>query len=351
MDGRDPQGGIRHPFAAPPEAGQVTEIAQGVLWARLPLPMALDHVNVYILDDGDAWTVFDTGLDTARARDLWQALLSGPLRGKPVQRVIVSHHHPDHIGLAGWFQAQGAALWTTRTAWLFARMLTLDAQDLPPPEMLEFWRRAGMDPQVFEARRTAKPFNFRDTVAPLPLGFCTVQAGDVLRAGGRDWDVRLGHGHAPDQITLWSRDCNLVLGADQLLPGISPVLGVYATEPEADPVADWMQSCAALAEVARPEHLVLPGHKLPFTGLPLRLAQKIENHISALDRLEAHLASPRVAGDCFAPLFRRKVTEATYGLALAETVAHLNHLRAAGRVTRRLGPDGAWLWQAVSRDL
>ena len=165
-----------------------------------------------------------------------------------------------------------------------------------------------------------------------------------MRAGGRDWEVRLGQGHAPDQVTLWSRDCNLVLGADQLLPSISPNLGVYATEPTADPVAEWLQSCAQFQTIARDDHLVLPGHKLPFTGLPMRLRQKIDNHHGALARLLDHLTEPRRASECFAPLFKRKITEGTYGLALVEAVAHLNHLERRGQVRRSMGPDGAWLW-------
>lgn len=347
MDG-DGTSGLRYPFADPPPEGAVIEIAEGVFWARLPLPMALDHVNVYILDDGDGWTVFDTGFDTARSRGIWVKLLAGPLRGKQVRRVIASHHHPDHIGLAGWFQAGAAELWTSRTAWLFARMLVLDAQDRPLPETLEFWRRAGMDPAFLEKRRNERPFNFCDVVAPLPLGFHQLREGAVFRAAGRDWDVRLGQGHAPDQVTLWSRDCPLVLGADQLLPSISPNLGVYATEPEADPVADWLASCARFQDVARPDHLVLPGHKLPFTGLPLRLRQKTDNHHGALRRLMAHLDRPRRASECFVPLFKREITESVYGLALVEAVAHLNHLVAIGRAQRCADPGGVWTWQASS---
>ncbi|MGY6547694.1 MAG: MBL fold metallo-hydrolase [Roseinatronobacter sp.] len=336
---------VRHPFERPPDEGCILEIADGVLWARLPLPMALDHVNVYILDDGDGWTVFDTGLDTSRNRGIWVKLLAGPLRGKQVRRVVVSHHHPDHIGLAGWFQGDAVPLFASRTAWLMARMLVLDVQDRPLPETLAFWRRAGMDPAVFAARIQARPFNFCDTVAPLRLGFHQLREGDTLRAGGRIWDVRLGQGHAPDHVTLWSRDCPLVLGGDQFLPGISPNLGVYATEPEADPVADWLDSCARFLTVARSDHLVLPGHKLPFTGLPDRLQQKIDNHRSALVRLLAHLSVPRRATDCFAPLFRREVTPDTYTLALGEAVAHLNHLVATGRAQCVDGPEGAALWQ------
>lgn len=339
--------GIRFPHETPPDEGSVTEIAQGVFWARLPLPMALDHVNVYILDEGDHWTIFDAGLDTTRNRGIWVKLLAGPLRGKPVGRVIVSHHHPDHIGLAGWFQAGGASLWTSRTAWLFARMLVLDAQETPLPETVAFWRKSGMDAEMLSSRSASRPFNFCDVVAPLPLGFHRLDEGQTLRAGGRDWDVRLGQGHAPDQVTLWSRDCPLVLGADQLLPGISPNLGVYATEPEADPVAEWLASCARFQDIARADHLVLPGHKLPFTGLPLRLRQKVDNHHGALRRLLAHLTEPRRASECFAPLFKREIDEGTYGLALVEAVAHLNHLVAQGQALRSDGADGAWRWQVI----
>ena len=340
--------GLRYPFETPPDEGCVTEIAEGVLWARLPLPMALDHVNVYALDEGDHWTIFDSGLDTPRNRGIWVKLVAGPLRGKAVRRVIASHHHPDHIGLAGWFQADGASLWTSRTAWLFARMLVLDAQETPLPETLDFWQRAGMEADILASRTASRPFNFCDVVAPLPLGFHRLNEGQVIRTAGRDWDVRLGQGHAPDQVTLWSRDCPLVLGADQLLPGISPNLGVYATEPEADPVAEWLTSCARFQEIAREDHLVLPGHKLPFTGLPLRLRQKIDNHHGALARLLAHLDTPRRGSDCFAPLFKRAITEGTYGLALVESVAHLNHLVALGQAERWLDADGAWRWRKLA---
>ncbi len=337
---------IRYPVETPPEFGAPSEIAEGVQWLRLPLPMALDHVNCFVLDDGDGWTLVDTGFDTKKTRGLWQAALNGPLAAKPVRRVIVTHHHPDHIGLAGWFQTEfGAELVTTRTAWLTARMLVLDEHDRPKPETLAFWRAAGMAAQIYEKRLNERPFNFADIVTPLPLGFSRIREGDTLTAGCRRWIVRIGEGHAPEQATLWSEDGELVLGADQLLPSISPNLGVYATEPEADPVAEWLTSCERLADHATERQLVLPGHKLPFTGLPTRLQQLIGNHHGALSRLLDHLDRPRTAADCFLPLFKREIGEAAYGLALVESVAHLNHLFQQGKVTRTRREDGAWLWQ------
>jgi len=339
--------GIRYPFEAPPEPGAAVEVAEGVLWMRMPLPMALDHVNVYALDDGDGWTVIDTGFSAPRSRALWETLLAGPLKGKPVRRVLVTHHHPDHVGLAGWFQERGAELLTTRTAWLFARMLTLDEADRPPPAELAYWRRCGMAADTFDRRAKARPFNFCDFVWPMPLGFTRIQQDDRLEIGGRTWDVHIGDGHAPEHATLWSRDDNLVLAGDQILSTISSNLGVYATEPEADPVAEWLESCERLSELARPEHLVLGGHKLPFTGLPFRMAQLIENHHSALDRLHGFLAEPKAAAACFPALFKRRIGEAEYGLALVEAMAHCLHLWHAGRVTREIREDGAWIWQAA----
>ncbi|MGH1372997.1 MBL fold metallo-hydrolase [Planktotalea sp.] len=336
---------LRYPWETPPSGIEAIEVAQGVLWMRLPLPMKLDHVNVYALDEGESWTIVDTGFDSRKTRAIWADLIAGPLGGKPISRVLVTHHHPDHIGLAGWFQSEhGAQLWTTRTAWLMGRMLQLDTQDAPTPESIEFWRSAGMDPDILAERSNERPFNFSDVVAPLPLGYRRIKQGDTIRVGGRDWDVHMGNGHAPEHATLWSRDDNLVIAGDQILSSISSNIGVYATEPDADPVADWLEACERLNTLARADHLVLGGHKLPFTGLPTRMRQLIDNHHGALKRLEQHLETPSTAGECFAPLFKRKIGPAEYGLALVESIAHVQHLYFEGRATREKRDDGAWVY-------
>lgn len=335
---------IRYPWDDRiPAEGEAIEVADGILWMRLPLPMKLDHVNVYALEDGDGWTIIDTGFHSKRGVAIWETLLAGPLGGKPVHRVIVTHHHPDHIGMAGWFLAQDAELITTRTAWLMARMAVLDDQPVPTPEALLFYKRSGMPDDIYAKRAADRPFNFSDCVLPIPPGYTRIREGDTLTIGARDWHVRIGNGHAPEHATLWAGD--IVLGGDQLLPSISPNLGVYPNEPMADPVSDWIEACERLLGYATDTQLVLPGHKLPFTGLPFRLTQLIENHHSALGRLSEFLADPKTAHECFAPLFKRKIGDGEYGLALVEAVAHCNHLYVAGQTTRILDDAGAYRYQ------
>jgi glyoxylase-like metal-dependent hydrolase (beta-lactamase superfamily II) len=335
---------IRYPWDDRiPAEDEAIEVADGILWLRLPLPMKLDHVNVYALEDGDGWTVVDTGFYSKRGVAIWEKLMAGPLGGKPVRRVVVTHHHPDHIGMAGWFMAQGAELVTTRTAWLMARMSVLDVQPVPTPEAMLFYKRSGMPDDIYEKRVIDRPFNFADCVSPIPQGFTRIREGDTLTIGGRDWDIRIGNGHAPEHATLWSG--NIVLGGDQLLPSISPNLGVYPNEPMADPVSDWLEACERLLTHAADDQLVLPGHKLPFTGLPFRLTNLIENHHSALKRLSEFLETPKTAHECFLPLFKRSINGGEYGLALVEAVAHCNHLYVAGHTTRIVDDKGAYRYQ------
>ncbi len=332
---------LTFPWEEPPAPGELREVAEGILWLRLPLPMALDHVNIYLLDEGDGWTAVDTGLDWKKARAAWEAALAGPLAGKPVTRVLLTHHHPDHIGLLGWFAEHGAEVLATRTAWLMGRMLTLDRTEKYGPAHIDFRRKAGVVGAALEAYAAEKPFNFADCVAPVPLGFTGLHEGQEIRLGGRDWTVRLGSGHAPDHATLWSGET--VLTGDQVIPGISPNIGVYPTEPDADPLAEWLESCERLMAFATPGQLALPGHKLPFRGLPFRLESQIENHLSALDRIrDALTRSEPTAVELMPAIFKREIGGSQHGLALVEAVAHMNHLWRTGEAMRRLDEHGSW---------
>jgi glyoxylase-like metal-dependent hydrolase (beta-lactamase superfamily II) len=344
--------GVTFPFDTVPRAGEALEVADGVLWMRIPLPMRPDHVNVYAIEDDGGWAIVDTGHGIPRVREVWGALLAGPLGGRPVRRVFVTHHHPDHVGNAGWFQSDhGAELWTTRTAWLFARMLRLDEQPLPPDALLRYWRAAGMAQDIFADRQAARPMNFADVLAPMPLGFRRIAQGEEIGIGGRVWRVEIGDGHAPEHATLWSTDGKVVIVGDQVLPTITSNLGVYATEPDADPVGDWIATCRRLLPLADPDRIALPGHQKPFRGLDARLRQLIDHQTSALAQLAAFLREPRTACDCFAVLYGRRIGASEYGLALGEAVGHLNHLLSRGSVTRETTAEGVWLWRSTGDDI
>ncbi len=329
-----------------PAHGAAVRVADGILWARLPLPMAgLEHVNLYALDDGPAWTLVDTGLDWAAGRAALDALLAGPLGGKPVARVILTHHHPDHVGLLGHLAGRGADVLASRIAWLMARMLTLDPQDRPTPEQIAFRRRAGVTGAALAAYAAERPFNFADCVAPMPLGYRALEEGDRIEAGGRAWRVRLDDGHAPAHATLWSEDGEVLLAGDHVLPTISPNIGVYPTEPEADPLGGYLESLTRFAGLEA-DPLVLPGHGRPFRGLAGRLVALVAEHESALGRIEALLRDgERTALGLFDAIYGRPIPETETGLALVEAVAHVNRLHRAGRISRREGAEGEWLWR------
>lgn len=340
MNAPDLAAGLTHPWDTPPRPGTVIEVAEKILWARLPLPMKLDHVNIYALDDGDGWTLIDTGLNWKRGVEEVDALLAGPLAEKPVKRVLMTHSHPDHLGLVGRFADAGAEVIASRTAWFQGRMMTLDRHERHPAENIAFRKRAGLAGEALNAYAEEKPFNFADCVARIPLGFTRVKEGDRFRAAGRNWQVRMGEGHANEHVTLWSDD--ILIAGDQVLPGISPNIGVYPTEPEANPLAGWLETCKRFGDLGK-DPLVLPGHKLPFRGLDFRLRMLIENHVAAFDRIETALDNgPLTAIGMMPAIFRREIDASQFGLALVEAVAHANYLYQAQRITRRMNSNGAW---------
>ncbi|MCY4542644.1 MAG: MBL fold metallo-hydrolase [Rhodobacteraceae bacterium] len=336
---------VREAFRERPSDCHPVEVEPGILWFQMPLPMALDHVNVYALRDEDGWTIIDTGFDTGRTRAIWGRIEQGVLAGSPIARIVLTHHHPDHVGLAGFFKSRfGARILSTRVAWLTARMLVLDMQEKPVEEALAFYRMAGMEPRMYERKRHERPFNFSDCVHSIPPGFERLNEGDCIRMGGHDWMVRIGHGHAPAHATFWRRDGRMVIGGDQFLADITSNIGVHPTEPKANPLKEWFASCYRFQTIADNDLLVLPGHKMPFVGLKSRLGELIGHHRRVVALLEHELATPKLATDVFGVLFGRDIPEGEYGFALSESIAHLNFLHDLGRVRKIAGPNDATLW-------
>ncbi|HEY6916060.1 MAG TPA: MBL fold metallo-hydrolase [Allosphingosinicella sp.] len=309
-------------------------IADGIGWARLPVPGSLKHINIWLLEDAGGIAVVDTGLAIPAAREAWEALFAGPLAGKTITRIVVTHFHPDHIGLAGWLcERFGAPLWMTREEWLFARMLAADVRDAPPAEALAFWRMAGWDEARIAAEAAKGWGRFSAAISPVPVSFVRMREGDVLRIGGRHWRVVTGSGHCPEHACLVDDAAKVMIAGDQVLPRITSNVSLSLSEPEADPLGDWLGSIARLRALPG-DLLVLPSHGEPFTGLHARLDALARGHGERLDALHRHLAEPRRAVDCFSVLFGRQIGDDVIGLATGEALAHLRRLEVEGRAAR-----------------
>jgi glyoxylase-like metal-dependent hydrolase (beta-lactamase superfamily II) len=339
-------GEIAYPFDRRPEPGEAMAVADGVYWLRMPLPFALDHINLWLLDDGDGWTIIDTGIALDETRDLWEEIFRTSLNGKPVRRVLVTHFHPDHMGLAGWLTERWSApLWTTRSEWLFARMLSLDTSDDMIERQVDFYRSAGCAQSFLESVRTRGPAYAR-RVSPIPPAFRRIGDGDVIAIGDRRWHVLVGRGHAPEHACLHCPDLGLLISGDQVLPRISPNVGVYAAEPEAEPLSEFLASLDGL-RIVPDSTLVLPSHNTPFTGLHRRLTQLAEHHEQRLDDLVAALDGQKSAMEVARVLFRRPLDDHQMGFAIGETLSHLHLLRARGLVERITDTDGIYRYAAV----
>lgn len=332
---------LSFPFAAPPPEGGVTQVAPGVLWLRMPLPFALDHVNLWLLRDGPGWAVVDTGIASNRTRAIWEAVFERHLGGLPITRVVVTHFHPDHLGLAGWITERfGAGLWMTRTEWLLGRLLSLDGG----PDLLaanrRFYGEAGLGPDQLAALEE-RGHAFPKGVPSVPASFTRLRDGDVVRIGDQDWHVTTAGGHAPEHACLTCPDLGLFIAGDMVLPRISPNVSVWPSEPDADPLADFLEGLARLRAGQDDGLLVLPSHGLPFHGLHARIGQLVAHH---RERLEETVAAcrerPASVAELTAVLFRRRMDAHQLSFAVGEALAHLNHLWRQGRLARERDPAG-----------
>lgn len=307
---------------------------------RLPLPFALNHVNVWLLDDGAGWAIVDTGYGDEVTRAIWSRVLAG----RPVTRLIVTHFHPDHAGLAGWLAAAtGAPLSMSRTEWLMTRWLAQDVSEQLLDAADAYYAAAGLGAGLREKLR-ARGNAYRRGVGLPPASFLRLQAGDEVAIGGESWRVIVGEGHAPEQVTLYSAERRLLIAADQLLPRITPVVGAWPTQPDADALGEFRHSLDRYDDLPD-DTMVLPSHDRPYRGLHARRRQLALHHVERLDRVADLCRAPASTARVMTGLFPRALDLHQTGFALAETQAHLNRLRAEGRVARPL-ESGVWQWRA-----
>lgn len=324
--------GPEYPLEFRPEIGEVREAAPGVLWLRLPLPFMLQHINVWLLRDGEGWALVDTGLYTQTTREVWDDILQQRL-GAPLTRVIVTHLHPDHAGCAGWLTERfDIPLYMTAEEYELCRLLIADTGQPVPPGALDFYAAAGLDDSALQ-RYTEHFGMFGRVVAPLPDEFEPLSDGMLMRIGDEDWEIVEGRGHSPRHACLWNRDRRLLIAGDQVLPTISSNVSVYPREPDADPLQLWFESLQRLERRVDPAALVLPAHGKPFLGLVARLRQLAQEHQEGLQRLRKLCRQPQRAVDVFPALFKARITGQNLVMATGEAVAHLNHLVKRGEMS------------------
>jgi len=330
-------------FDAIPAHGDVLPVAPGVLWLRMPLNLTgLSHINLWLIEDDGGYAAVDTGMNTEVIRLCWDKVLTHALGGKPITRVICTHYHPDHMGLAGWLcERFGAPLYMTRREWLQGRVFWLDAQAQPPEFVVEYYRLLGFTEEALREVRSRGYSHFRDSVWKPPGQLARIRDGDVLTIGGRGFRVVVGYGHAPEHACLFSAELNLMFSGDQILPRITPHIGVYAPEPEANPLQEYLDSLDTFRPLPA-DLLVLPAHNEPFRGLHARLDDLRQHHAHRLNLLEEMTAEPKRVASTLKALYGRQLRPHETYLGFAESLAHLNCLRAQGRVTRELADDGVW---------
>lgn len=326
---------IDYAFEQRPADGELMQVAEGVYWLRMPLPFVLNHINLWVLEDGPGRVLVDTGIASPEVREVWQHVLAGLEPDKPVTKLIVTHLHPDHIGLAGWLcDSLNVPLLMTREEYLAARMLAADHP--PPPEVaLDFYAQAGLTPD--QLAMYGKRFGrYGNLLSDLPESYYRIKDGDRLTINGRRWEVVVGRGHSPEHACLFCPDLNVLIAGDQALPTISPNVSVWPTEPAADPLEEWLASCAELPGRVPEDTLVLPSHGRPFHGLRRRLTTITQEHEAGLQKVIALCKEPQRVVDVFPALFRGRITDTNLIMATGESMAHLNYLerRGALQVTR-----------------
>jgi glyoxylase-like metal-dependent hydrolase (beta-lactamase superfamily II) len=338
-----PERPLEFPFAAPSAPGTATRIADGIDWIRMPLPFALDHINLWLLEGGDGVTIVDCGYGDAASRALWEAHVATTLRARRPCRIVVTHCHPDHVGNAAWLSARfDLPVGMTHAEFLTAHALCGGHSGHGHDAIVALFAQHGLAGERL-AGLSGRGNHYRRGAPEIPAAFTRIRDGEATPAGGRLWRVIEGHGHSPEHASLYSAAAGVLISGDMLLPNISTNIGIWAIEPDADTLARFLDSLGAF-EALPDDTLVLPSHGRPFRGIARRVAELRAHHAARLDEL---LAAARAAGgpisacDLIPVLFRRELDLQQVFFAMGEAVAHLNHLWHAGRLTRHVGPGGA----------
>jgi glyoxylase-like metal-dependent hydrolase (beta-lactamase superfamily II) len=310
----------------------------------MPLPFALDHINLWLLDDEverrKGYALVDCGAGTDATRAAWEQVIAGAMAGAPLLRVFATHCHPDHVGLSGWLcERFGAPFWTSAAEFGFARMMAAALPGVDGPSAIPHFQRHGLvDAALLEQMRSRKNY-YPSLVPAVPASYTRLQDGQQVAIGGRSWRVITGFGHSPEHVSLYAEEGKILISGDMVLPRISTNVSVFAVEPEGDPLTQYLTSLDKFAGLPD-DTLVLPSHGKPFRGLHVRIQQLREHHVARLEEVRAACTVPRSAVDIVPLMFRRPLDAHQLSFAAGEALAHLHKLWYDGILRRVTGGDG-----------
>jgi glyoxylase-like metal-dependent hydrolase (beta-lactamase superfamily II) len=326
---------LQYPFPEVPAPGTTLAVAPGIHWLSMPLPFQLDHINLWLVEEEDGWTVIDTGIGNAQTRSLWEQIL----QNKAVKRVIVTHYHPDHAGNAAWLcQRYGVELWMTQGEYLTAHAVRSSTAGYTTDAVLSVFRKNGLDEQRASGMG-GRGNRYAALVPEFPLSYRRIIEGDQIEIGKHRWRAIVGHGHAPEHLSLYAKNLNTLIAGDMLLSTISTNVSVWSIDPEGDPLRLFLDSIARYRDLPK-DVLVLPSHGKPFRGAHDRVEQLEKHHQDRLGELLESLKKPQSAAELLSVLFRRPLDAHQTFFAMGEAIAHLHYLYYAGRATRARGDDG-----------
>lgn len=330
---------IEYPYSEAPAPAQLRELASGVYWLRMPLPFAPEHINLWLLADGDGWAVVDCGFGTDRTRELWHRIFAVHLGGRPITRVIVTHFHPDHFGLAAWFaQEWQAPVLMTEPEFASAQEWFASSGPCTRDAFVGLFREHGLNLAGEHAPQNRDNL-FRRGVPQIPAQIIALHDEQILDIDGRSWRVAAGHGHSPEHAALLCDELSLMIAGDMVLPRISTNVSVQPEFPDGDPLGNFLGSLRRYLELDA-GLLVLPSHGLPFYGLHQRLQALTQHHAERLDELRRACRTPHTAAAAMPLLFKRELDLQETFFAMGETLSHLNHLMHRGELRRERGADG-----------
>jgi glyoxylase-like metal-dependent hydrolase (beta-lactamase superfamily II) len=334
-----------------PATGTTFEVAPGVRWLRMGLPFALNHINLWLLEDvreaadgslENGWTIVDCGIASDATRDAWEAIFANELRGLPVFRVIVTHCHPDHVGLSEWLcERWQAPLYMTVGEYGFARMMAAGLPGADGPAVLPFFQQHGLTDTAMIAQLQGRKNYYPSLVPAVPQSFIRLEESRSLAIGAHRWQVIIGTGHSPEHAALHCAGLNVLISGDMVLPRISTNTSVFAIEPESDAVGNFLDSIQKFRSLPE-QTLVLPSHGKPFRGLHRRIAQLASHHADRLAEVRAVCATPQSAADIVPIMFPRELDMHQITFAMGEALAHLHRLWYAGELRRYRDVNRVW---------